>query len=282
MRKIIVPLTLCLSLPLAVATTAKAATTAAAAPTSAVKDKSKATKSSDSDAEFHRKLLSMLDKTEKSLKIIREQIVTNQSAPFLADLYMQLGDLLTEKSSVLYYLQMQGERRTEEKTAATQKFSPVVVTAQEAIAIYEQILKEFPKFDKRDKVLYRLAVSQKSIDESAAFVKTAEQLIKDYPNTKETIQVRLLLGQHYYDMQALEDSLAQLEIVKKESYPYERNAAKYRVGLIDILKEKHADALKMFEQVALDDELKEDQNPAELSLKSKSAKTNLKREALID
>ena len=203
------------------------------------------TKMNKADAEFRKKLASMLDKTEKSLKIIREQIVQNQSAPFLADLYMQLGDLLTEKSTVLYYLQMQGDNRTENKIAATQKFSPVVVTAQEAITIYEQILKEFPKFDKRDKILYRLAVSQKSIDESAAFVKTAEQLIKDYPNTKETIQVRLLLGQHYFDMQALEDSLTQLNIVKATTYPYERNAAKYRIGLIDILKEKHADALKM-------------------------------------
>jgi tetratricopeptide (TPR) repeat protein len=236
----------------------------------------------DSEAEFHKKLLTMLDKTEKSLKILREQIVQNQAAPFLADLYLQLGDLLTEKSTVLYYLQMQGDKRTENKISATQKFSPVVVTAQEAIAIYQQMLKEFPKFDKRDKVLYRLAVGQKSIDESAAFVKTAEQLIKDYPNAKETIQVRLLLGQHYFDMQALEDSLSQLTIVKKQDYPYERNAAKYRIGLIYILQEKHREALKMFEAVALDDELKEDQNPAELSLKSKVAKSNLKREALID
>src|SRR4029077_121592 len=117
----------------------------------------------------------------------------------------------------LYYLQMQGDRRTETKVTATQKFSPIVTTQQEAIAIYEQILKEFPKFDKRDKVLYRLAVSKKSIDESAAFVKTAEDLIKDFPKTKETIQARLLLGQHYFDMQALEDSLAQLNVVQKES-----------------------------------------------------------------
>jgi len=75
---------------------------------------------------------------------------------------------------------MQGDHRTDSKIAATQKFSPVVTTAQEAIGIYDQLLKEFPKFDKRDKVLYRLAVSQKSIDESAAFVKTAEQLIKEF------------------------------------------------------------------------------------------------------
>jgi tetratricopeptide (TPR) repeat protein len=264
-----------------------AKTVAKSAPKPDEKAGSKAEKKADAtttknDAEFKKKLVLMLEKTDKSIKIIREQIVQNQSAPFLADLYLQLGDFLTEKSTVLYYLQMQGDHRTEAKISATQKFSPVVTTAQEAIAIYDQILKEFPKFDKRDKVLYRLAVSLKSIDESAKFVQTAEILIKEYPNAKETIQVRLLLGQHFFDMQAFEDSLKQLNVVKETSYPYERNAARYRIGLIEIQKEQHAAALKMFEQVAVDDELKEDLNPAELSLKTKVSKTNLKREALID
>jgi tetratricopeptide (TPR) repeat protein len=236
----------------------------------------------DADAEFKSKLVEMLDKIDKSVKIIREQIVQNQSAPFLADLYMQLGDLLMQKSTVLYYMQMQSDHRTDAKISATQKFSPVVTTAQEAIAIYDQIMKEFPKFDKRDKVLYRLAVAQKSIDESAAFVKSAEQLIKDYPDTKETIQARLLLGQFYFDQQAYKDSMEQLNVVKASPYPYERDAAKYRIGLIDIQNEKHADALKMFEAVATDDELKEDLNPSEINLKTKVSKTNLKREALID
>ena len=234
------------------------------------------------DAEFNEKLGVMLDRTEKSLKILREQIVQNQSAPFLADLYMQLGDLLAEKSTVLYYLQMQRDNKSDAKTMATQKFSPVVMAQQEAIGVYQQLLKEFPNFDKRDKVLYRLAISLKSIDESAAFVVTAEKLIKEYPKGKETIQARLLLGQNYYDMGDYDSALAQMNVVKDSEYPYERNAARYRIGLIDINKEKHADALKQFEAVALDTELKEDQNPNEVSLKAKAAKSNIKREALID
>jgi len=83
-------------------------------------------------------------------------------------------------------------------------------------------------------------------------------------------------------MSAYEDSLTQLNVVKETMPPYERNAARYRIGLINLQKEKHAEALKMFEAVALDDDLKEDLNPAELSLKTRISKTNLKREALID
>ena len=234
------------------------------------------------DAEFIGKLKEMNDRIEKSSKILRQQIVQNQSAPFLADLYLQLGDLLSEKSTTLYYLQMESDKNTDTKAIATKKFSPIVKAQQEAIGVYEQILKEFPKFDKTDKVLYRLATAQKSIDEGPAFVVTAEKLIKGYPDAKETMQIRLLLGQYYFEMQDYSGATEHLEIVRDSTYPYERNAARYRLGLIYIQKERPADALKMFEAVALDDQLKEDQNPAELDLKTKLTKTNVKREALID
>ncbi len=234
------------------------------------------------DAQFSAKLKEMYSRIEKSSKILREQIVQNQSAPFLADLYLQLGDLLSEKSTALYYLQMERDHNTGDKTVASKKFSPVVKAQLEAIQIYEQILKEFPKFDKTDKVLYRLATAQKSIDEGPAFVKTAEKLIASFPDTKETIQIRLLLGQYYYDMQAMKDARQQLDIVAQSTYPYERNAARYRIGLIYLGDEKHSEALKQFEQVALDKELQEEQNPIELSLKTRAPKSTVKREALID
>jgi len=238
--------------------------------------------SENGDPKFREKLDSMLSRAEKSIVLLREQITQNQSAPFLANLYMQLGDLLSQKSNVLYYLQMEHDKNTDLKVQESKKFSPVVSAEQEAIAVYQQIFKEFPKFDKLDKVLYRLAVGQKSIDEGPAFVETAEQLIKLYSDSHEAIQVRLLLGQYFYDMQDYVRALSYLDVVKASAFPFERNAARYRIGLIQILQEKHKDALHNFELVATDNELKDDDNPAELNLKSKTTKNNVKREALID
>jgi TolA-binding protein len=235
-----------------------------------------------SDPHFHEKLTLMLDHTEKSIKLLREQITQNQSAPFLANLYMQLGDLLSEKSNVLYYLQMEHDKNTDLKVKETRHFSPVVQAQQDAIAIYQQILADFPKFDKTDQVLYRLAISQKSIDEGAAFAATAEKLIKAFPKTKEAMQAHLLLGQYFFDQQDYERALVDFNVVKDSAEPFERNSARYRIGLIEIAQEKHAAALKHFEQVATDDELKAEDNPAEMSLKTKSVKNNIKREALTD
>jgi len=56
---------------------------------------------------FKENLSEMHARIEASIKILRNQIVENQSAPFLADLYMQLGELLTQKANTLYYIQME-------------------------------------------------------------------------------------------------------------------------------------------------------------------------------
>ncbi len=237
---------------------------------------------STNDPKFQEKLTVMLKRAEQSIKLLRIQITQNQSAPFLANLYMQLGDLLSQKSNVLYYLQMEHDKNTDLKVTETKKFSPVVATEQEAIGIYQQLVKEFPTFDKLDKVMYRLAVAQKAIDETAGFVDTSEKLIAQFPDTKEAIQARLLLGQYFYDQQDYESALKHLNAVKDSPHPFERNAARYRIGLIEILQEKHISALAHFEQVATDAELKEDDNPMAIDLKTKTAKNNIKREALID
>jgi hypothetical protein len=60
------------------------------------------TSSAAADEEFKHKLSESVQKTDKSIKIIRQQITESANAPFLPDLYVQLGDLLSQKSITLY------------------------------------------------------------------------------------------------------------------------------------------------------------------------------------
>jgi hypothetical protein len=231
---------------------------------------------------FHKKLVEMYDRTEKSIKLLREQIIQNQSAPFLADLYLQLGDLLSEKANVLYYEKIEKDKDSNIKLNPNEKANPIVTTEQEAIAIYQQILKEFPSFPHKDKVLYRLAVARKAIDDAAPFVVTAEELMKSYPSTKESMQVRLLLGQYYIDQHELSEAGKVLGPAKDCPYPFERNSARHRLGIIAMSDEKFKEALSLFEKVATDEELKEEDNPLEISIKKRTVQSNVKRDALID
>jgi len=237
----------------------------------------------EDEREFNRKLREMYSKSNKSIDLIRKQITENQAAPFLANLYMELGDYLTQKANVMYYLKMETLKGDKgDGKEAEKKFEGVVQTTKEAISVYEKILAEFPKFNGRARTYYSLSLALKSIDERAKFMMKVGELIKKHPGTKESVKGRLLLGQYQFDNGVFDDAMKSLIPVSKTKYPYERNLAKYKMGLIELAEGRHKNALSLFEQVALDPELKNDDNEKEISIASKSVKSSLKREALID
>ncbi len=238
--------------------------------------------SGDTPEEFRSKLSEMLQRTEKSIKILREQITESQSAPFLPELYLQLAELLTQRSNTLYYVQMEKLKGAPVPDAKDKLMQPVVQAQQEAIALYQMLLKDFADHPKRGQIIYRMALALKSIDEIPRFMATAAQLLKEYPNSEEATKTRLLLGQHYFERADYPEASAYLRPVAQSTSVYERNLAKYRLGIIAITNEKYADALKEFEEVVNDNDLKEQDNPYAVSLKSRQVKSDLKREALID
>src|SRR4051812_28953234 len=104
------------------------------------------------EEEFRRKLAEMLRRAEKSEKILRQQIVESQTAPFLPDLYLQLAQLLSDKSNTLYYIQME-KSKDATLSASEKQLSPVVAAQKEAIGVYRQMLHDFPAFPKRRDIL---------------------------------------------------------------------------------------------------------------------------------
>jgi hypothetical protein len=154
-----------------------------------------------SDEDFRAKLSESVQKIEKSIKLIRAQITESQNAPFLPDLYIQLGDLLSQKSITLYYIKMEHDHGTVSNsvTEKDKAFAPVISAQKEAIEIYKLVLHDFPTYSKRSEVTYKLALSLKAIDEIPEFLKTASQLIKDYPGSQDAMRANLLLGRHFLD-----------------------------------------------------------------------------------
>ncbi len=234
------------------------------------------------EGNFEEKLKNMFERTEKSIKLVRDQIFESQNAPFLPELYMQLAELLTQKSNALYYIQMEKMKKLDTTVSGDKAFSPVVQTQKEAIAIYQRVLVDFPNFKNKDQVLFRLALANKSIDEIPQFLDVSGKLLAGWPNGEEAMKVRLLLGQHHFENMEFEAAMRFLIPVTQVKFVYEKNLAKYRLGLIYIAKDRFKDSLTQFEQVILDPELKEQDNPYNISFKTKTSKTDLKREALID
>jgi len=231
-----------------------------------------------SSSEFRSKLNQMSSRVDESIHTLREQIAESQSAPFLEDLYMQLAELLSQKSNTQYYIEM--ERLGGEK--ADGAFTSVVSVQKESIATYQKILKEFPETTKKAQIEYRIALALKSIDEIPGFMKAAKDVIHDYPGTEEAVRTELLLGQFFFEKRDYAEATKNFQSVAATSLTYERDLARYRLGLIELNGEKFQAALDHFEQVITDPDLKEQDNPYSVSLKSKALKTDLKREALVD
>ncbi|MBS1960068.1 MAG: hypothetical protein JST80_11380 [Bdellovibrionales bacterium] len=239
----------------------------------------------DDDPNFRQKLSQAIEKTDQSAKLLRQQISQSQNAPFLPDLYVQLGDLMSQKALTLYYIQMERDSKleTDGTKAKVEDSKPVVDATKEAIQIYELVIREFPKYPKKAEVSYKLALSLKSIEETAKFIAVASHIQEEFPNTEESMRAGLLLGRHYLDAHEWEDSTKYLVPISESKYNYEKNLAKYWLGLVSLGKEKYKEALNLFETVIEDKELKEQENPYDIKKgKGKLSKTDLKREALID
>ncbi len=236
----------------------------------------------DNTAQFQIKLSSMLERINKSVEILRAQILNNQNAPFLPDLYLQLGNLLTKKANVLYYIQMERQGSEVPAEGGKQKFKAVTDASIEAIRVYQTIANDFKSYDKIPKVLYLLSVSYHSIGETAKFMAMSEKLTRTYPESTESLRVRLLLGKHYFDEEEYEDAEEALEPVTESNLVYERNRAKYYLGVLYLRLERYKSALMTFEEIILDEELDDEDSPRSVSLKTSKISSSLKREALID
>lgn len=235
---------------------------------------------------FVEQLHEMLDREESSIKAVRSQIVESSQAPFLPELYMRLAELLTQKSNTLYYLQMEKNKsappKKKDERGSGKDFSPVIEAQKEAISVYHRILRDFPRYKEKSRVLLSLVVAYRSIDETAPFIATCTQLISEFPNSEEAMRVRLLLAQHWFDQSHWSKAQPIYEKVESVSFAYERNLAKHRLGLILANQRKFKEALRKYEQVIRDPDLKEQDNPYSISLEKRTAKLDLKREALLD
>lgn len=231
-----------------------------------------------SQEEFIASLTTLLERTEQSIGIVRSQIVQNQNAPFIAELYLQLGEFLVQKSATLYYIQMEKS----EGDSSARNSPPILEAQKEAIEVFQTLIRDFPKFDKKAKAYYLLAVSYRAIGDGEGFLKTCSSLTSEFPKSQEAMRARLQLGEHYYEKQEHKKALDILMPVIEATFVLERNQARYRAGMIYLALENPKAALASFENIVRDNDLKEEEVPLELSLKRKQMKTNLKREALID
>jgi len=115
-------------------------------------------------------------------------------SPRKPDLLFQLGEVYWEKSKALRRGEMEaaGDSGTEDHRASD-------AVRGRAMEAYARLLKTFPKYERRDEVLFSLAYDLEDVGRGDDAVTQYRTLIRDFPKSKYAPDAWLELGNHAFD-----------------------------------------------------------------------------------
>jgi tetratricopeptide (TPR) repeat protein len=233
----------------------------------------------DSEEEFRLNLNKLYYNTNESINILRKQISENQLAPFLPNLFLELGTLLNKKSSILYYINKEKGIAITEKS---KELSEIEAVAKESIEIFQKILSEFPRFDKKAQVVFSLAVTHKSLGNITEFYKYADILKRDYSKEKNTYKIQILLGIELLKKGLIDEALSTLKIVSSGPFKFEASQARIKIAEGLALQRRLPEALELYKQVIVDNldvEINKDES-LERKLENITLSDDVKNDAL--
>ena len=200
------------------------------------------------------------DESIAELKNVIRQVPAD--SPQKADLIFQLAELYYDKNKYIYAKEMRAYFKQQDEYAAKQDrgekvgAEPKVDTKEsdlwrnEALRLYEQILKEFPTYERKDEVLFTLAYNQY---ENPKTKQTAVQnyftLIKQYPQSKFVPDAYLQLGEHFFNTNDLEKARRSYAEAFKSQDPKIHNFAEYKLAWCDFNAGDYDGAIKKFKDV---------------------------------
>jgi len=150
----------------------------------------------------------LLDKEIAQLK----EIIADPASegPSKADLLFRLAERYYEKARAIYYTEMQDydrrvvawmEAREKNPNAPEPKMDSrkSKVYTEQAMAVYEVILKKYKDYMRRDEVLFTIGYNRYESGNKAEGVKMYWELIKSYPDSRFVPDAYLAMGEHYFN-----------------------------------------------------------------------------------
>ena len=237
------------------------------------------TDGAEEKAEFVESLRRDIVKIEHSIEVTKDLIKKSKTAKFLPDIIFRLAELYVEKSRLVYYLEVEN-KGTEAASSAEAK-----LLKNEAITIYNDVLKGFPDYRYADKVLFFLGHEYNELGMHEDMLATYRKLVDDYPKSNLLLESLFIIGDYYFNRDQLPDAEKYYNKVLKYRESPIHDMSRYKLGWVAINKAKAEDskkswkeALKFFEQVVLskNEELEKSSSDPE----GKSSSSNIKMQAL--
>jgi len=229
-------------------------------------------------------------KRDEEIDELKKIIPKVQDGPQKADLLFQLSELWWEKSKFVYFQEMQtfdaeyekymAEGAKGVKGLAEPKISnrQSDLYRQQAINLYQQILQEYPTYQRKDEVLFNLAYNMYELGKKKDAVAHYWELIRQYPDSKFVPDAYVQLGEHFFNSNDLERARKAYEKALEYNIPQIYAFALYKLAWCDYNAGNYNEALEKFRKVVTYQE--EGLNTG--SKGEKKDKVQLKNEAMND
>ena len=119
----------------------------------------------------------------------------------------------------------------------------------EALAVYRSLLADYPRYPRRDEVLFVMAYDLYETGDKPAALKTYQRLIAEYPGSRFVPDAYVQVGEHFFAANDLQRARAAFEHAARGAKPKIYAFALYKLAWCDYNAGDYPGAIEKFEQV---------------------------------
>jgi tetratricopeptide (TPR) repeat protein len=212
-----------------------------------------------------------------------KKIIPKVQGPQKADLLFQLAELWWSKSKFVAHKGIakydEALAKWMEKTNKGEQAGPEPkfeqftregeLYRQEALRKYEEILRDFPTYERKDEVLFAFAYNKAEIGQKEEAIAKYNELIKQYPQSKYVPDAYVQMGEYFFNTNQLSKARTAYEKALASNNPNIKYFALYKLGWCDYNAGAYEESIKKFKEVIA-------------NAKVEKGGTGLKTEALND
>lgn len=182
-------------------------------------------------------------------------------SPNRAAMIYHLSELYLEKSKYLYSLEMARQReaekaydaalaRGEKREAPRADHRGSERYRGETMKLYEQLLTEFPDYERRDEVLFAVGYNLEELNRRDESVRRYQTLIQEFPQSEFTPHAYIQLGNYFFDNNKLPEARENFTKARESKIPMIYAYAVYKLAWCDYNSgELEAGLKKLYEVV---------------------------------
>ncbi len=193
------------------------------------------------------------DELIADLKIIIPRVPGSEKK---ADLYFQLAELWWEKARYLYLQESNDYDDAFAKWSETKKgdepklgLKTSDAYRQEALRLYQIILKDYPGYERKDEVLFVVAYSLYEAGQKPEAIQNYHTLIRQYPKSRFVPDAYLQMGEHFFTGNDLARARAAFEKAASFKLPKLYSFAVYKLAWCDYNAGEYQGSIDRFKEV---------------------------------